>query len=419
MSQVSIFNSPVQQFFDNNGAPLAGGFLYFYDAGTTSPKSVYSDSTGTVALSNPVILDSAGRASVWLSGYYYVVLTDSLGNMLWSKDNVSSQYNQSTSTIQWLLQSDVLTYISATQFSVPGNVSATYQVGQRIKAVVSAGTVYGTISAVSVSGAPFISTITVIWDSGQLDVGLNEVSLGILTITNPSMPIFPVNILNNANSANYSFLKTDLNKITEINFSSNSAANYTLLSPSVVPSGSWMWIKNNGTGQDNVISFVGTINGVANMILSPYDDLFIWSDGVTWSSKTSKSVVTCVNTSNLSYTDFPCYSPLVAWGAANSSTEAPTQTAMPGYGFVKNLSTKPVTNGTTGGQTTVTLRKNGSNSTLTCGILGANTFQNDIGTTGAHMVAFNKGDYLNYLITTTANAGAMQNLTISAELIIY
>src|SRR5271157_1428971 len=146
MSQASNFIDPKPQFFDNNGFPLVGGLLYFYQAGTPStPQAVYSDSTGTVVLSNPVVLDSAGRASVWLVGYYHVVLTDSLGNLIWDEDNVSSAYSPaaivSPTMTEWLIQTDVLTYIGATQFSVPGDRTSTYVVGQRIKAVVTAGVI--------------------------------------------------------------------------------------------------------------------------------------------------------------------------------------------------------------------------------------------------------------------------------------
>ncbi len=60
----SFFN----QFLDDNGDPLAGGKLYSYEAGTSTPLATYTDVTGSVANSNPVILDSGGRASVWISG---------------------------------------------------------------------------------------------------------------------------------------------------------------------------------------------------------------------------------------------------------------------------------------------------------------------------------------------------------------
>ena len=56
------------QFFDNSGAVLAGGKLYTYATGTTTPQTAYQTQAGT-AHSNPITLDSAGRVqpALWLS----------------------------------------------------------------------------------------------------------------------------------------------------------------------------------------------------------------------------------------------------------------------------------------------------------------------------------------------------------------
>lgn len=84
--------SPVlkQRFFDSNGAPLSGGSLYSYQAGTTTPQTTYADSTGTPN-ANPVVLDSSGYADVWLDPTlsYKLVLKDSGGVTQFTIDNVS------------------------------------------------------------------------------------------------------------------------------------------------------------------------------------------------------------------------------------------------------------------------------------------------------------------------------------------
>lgn len=59
------------QFFDSNGIPLAGGQLYSYAAGTTTPLATYTDSTAGTPNANPIILDSAGRCSMWLGNAVY------------------------------------------------------------------------------------------------------------------------------------------------------------------------------------------------------------------------------------------------------------------------------------------------------------------------------------------------------------
>lgn len=92
---MSLFLSPLlrQRFFDSNGLPLTGGQLFSYAAGTTTPQDTFVNSTGTVN-TNPVVLDSQGYSDVWIDPTlsYKFVLEDSLGNIQWSIDNVSSPF---------------------------------------------------------------------------------------------------------------------------------------------------------------------------------------------------------------------------------------------------------------------------------------------------------------------------------------
>lgn len=83
------------QWFDANGNPIALGCLYTYAAGGTTPKTTYTTAAGSGGASNanPVVLDSAGRANVWLgSGSYrfdmYSAGCIATGSLLWSIDNV-------------------------------------------------------------------------------------------------------------------------------------------------------------------------------------------------------------------------------------------------------------------------------------------------------------------------------------------
>lgn len=79
---------PKARFADLNFNPLAGGLLYSYIAGTTTPLSTYTDASGAVANTNPVVLDANGYANIWLgTGTYKFILTDSLGVQQWSQDN--------------------------------------------------------------------------------------------------------------------------------------------------------------------------------------------------------------------------------------------------------------------------------------------------------------------------------------------
>jgi len=87
---MALFSPVFQQFFDNNGNPLAGGKLYTYEAGTTTNKVTYTSEDETTANSNPIILDAGGRADIWLdSGSYKLVLDDSTDVLVDQIDNIT------------------------------------------------------------------------------------------------------------------------------------------------------------------------------------------------------------------------------------------------------------------------------------------------------------------------------------------
>ena len=96
--------APKAQFFDANGAPLVGGKLYSYAAGTTTPLATYTDQGGSTPNANPVILDSRGEASVWLgtSGPYKLRLTSATDVDIWTVDDI---YSEGALSMQELLSS--------------------------------------------------------------------------------------------------------------------------------------------------------------------------------------------------------------------------------------------------------------------------------------------------------------------------
>jgi hypothetical protein len=79
----------VVQYFDDNGDPLAGGQLWTYRAGSTSPLPTYREADLLTPNSNPVILDAAGRATIFgQPAAYKLVLYDVGDVLIWSVDNV-------------------------------------------------------------------------------------------------------------------------------------------------------------------------------------------------------------------------------------------------------------------------------------------------------------------------------------------
>jgi len=80
------------QFFTILGQPLAGGKIYTYQAGSSTPLATYTDNTGATANANPIVLGTDGRPSseIWLTyGYNYkFVLKDANDNTIQTYDNL-------------------------------------------------------------------------------------------------------------------------------------------------------------------------------------------------------------------------------------------------------------------------------------------------------------------------------------------
>ncbi|WP_241137719.1 hypothetical protein [Achromobacter xylosoxidans] len=82
---------------DAYGNPLVGGKLYTYVNGTTTPQTTYKDAAGTIANTNPIILDSLGSAVIFLgTGLVYTfVMKDANDALLWSQDTISGSQSSS------------------------------------------------------------------------------------------------------------------------------------------------------------------------------------------------------------------------------------------------------------------------------------------------------------------------------------
>ena len=80
------------QFFNNDGLPLNAGKIYTYQAGSTTPLTTYTDSSGLIANTNPIILGTDGRppSTIWLTeGFFYkFVLATSSNVTIQTYDNL-------------------------------------------------------------------------------------------------------------------------------------------------------------------------------------------------------------------------------------------------------------------------------------------------------------------------------------------
>src|SRR5262245_1215974 len=89
------YAAPLGKFiaFTAAGLPLAGGKVWTYQTGTSTPTTTWSDQPLTVPNTNPVILDSAGRADIWIADasvmIYKFVVQDSNGVEMYTQNGIS------------------------------------------------------------------------------------------------------------------------------------------------------------------------------------------------------------------------------------------------------------------------------------------------------------------------------------------
>jgi hypothetical protein len=81
------------QFYGTSatGAPLSGGKVYTYAAGGLVAADTWTTAALAVKNANPVVLNAAGRASIWLgSNAYRIIMTDSTDVTMYDVDNITA-----------------------------------------------------------------------------------------------------------------------------------------------------------------------------------------------------------------------------------------------------------------------------------------------------------------------------------------
>jgi hypothetical protein len=120
------------QFFDDNNAPLSGGKLYTYEAGTTTPKATYTTAGAGTPNANPVELDAYGRAIIFLSGSYKFLLTDAddvpVGPNGGVTDNVTAFQASSSGAIADGDYGDITVSSSGTVMTIDNNAISTSKI---------------------------------------------------------------------------------------------------------------------------------------------------------------------------------------------------------------------------------------------------------------------------------------------------
>ena len=179
-SAVSIINPKFYAWDNDTGRPLAFGKVYTYETGTNTPKSTYTSEGGTVENTNPVVLNGAGYAEIYLRGTYKIVVKDSNDQMVWAADPVT---DPSGLTQEWVNERSA-SRESPNSFSISGDQSDIYTLGRAVR--LDDGVYdYGAVEAVSYDGS---KTIVDVAGADPLGTGLSRVWTGIVSsITVPTI----------------------------------------------------------------------------------------------------------------------------------------------------------------------------------------------------------------------------------------
>ncbi|HBM1042011.1 TPA: hypothetical protein LUB44_003989, partial [Acinetobacter baumannii] len=82
---------------DKCGHPLAGGSVFAFEVGTSTPKATFADAAGTTPNTHPIKLDYRGEADIFLlPGRYRFVVYSCTGVKIYDVDNVGEWLGQVT-----------------------------------------------------------------------------------------------------------------------------------------------------------------------------------------------------------------------------------------------------------------------------------------------------------------------------------
>lgn len=289
---LSLFAGAGAQFFDDNGSPLAGGFLFTYAAGTTTPATTYTDSTGNTANSNPIVLDAGGRVpyEIWLPAAtdYKFILKDSNNVLIGTYDNIQGA-NNVTSILPVLAQSTGSTLIGTT---IPGS-SVTRTVAQKLADMVSVKD-YGAVGdgvtndAVAWNTAASQNVEGVFVPAGSYNLGSAVTgkfySLGNVIITGAGgQPKYLTNLLaaqtNGYISKTSTYAIVNADKGRSLYLGGSAFYTVSLGAASGYDSDFSIKIYNTDTNRGKTIS----VNGYSSFILWPQQTVTIYNDNqIAW-----------------------------------------------------------------------------------------------------------------------------------------
>jgi len=165
---------PNPVYLNSFGQVCAGGSLSFFLNGTSTPTNTYSDQALTVSNGTSVTLGTDGRSPVeiWSGPAIRVVLKDSSGATIWTRDNVQAGSGLPSPVInQFIWSADGLSYSSTLVRQVP---DPTGNAGKYVTTTDGINVTFGPISLAAGAGASL---------SGYVASNMTEVSQAVAANT--------------------------------------------------------------------------------------------------------------------------------------------------------------------------------------------------------------------------------------------
>jgi len=176
----TLFTSSKYSATDAAGLPLASGLVYTYAAGSLTPQATYTSQSGASPNTNPVVLDSSGRANIWLGPYAYRFIVKSAAGVLMpdgDTDNITNPVAsvQLTQPTTDLMVGDGVTTIY-TLSANPANVNnVLFSLGGAIQVPTVDYTLSGVV--ITCTAPPPVGVVGFFNYTIALPVGTNDASL--------------------------------------------------------------------------------------------------------------------------------------------------------------------------------------------------------------------------------------------------
>ena len=298
---MALFVLPRASAYGQNVISFPGAKLYFYEAGTLTAKTTYSDPGLTVANADPVVADANGVFdAIFLTGSYKVILKDSADVTIWTEDDLTARDGDVT------YQGTFDSTTNAGDFPSTGNSGDKYLVTETFK-----------LNAASGSKWVFTDDFIFCNKDGATGIAADwEIELGVQSrpvVADWSAKGLIINVDGNTSAsveADYINLLNDANEVTQISAVDDVYDIETdIMSGSTESASTWyeLWID-----EDKKLLMVPDLTGAASATVSTLrsDAAAFITQGVTagdlvynTSSGTSTTVTSATSETTLSLAD--------------------------------------------------------------------------------------------------------------------